>query len=515
MRDMRILEENSAFLGISNLLLMENAGKAVADFVSKLMGSSTKGKRILVVAGLGNNGGDGFVAARHLAIKSFDVTVILAGKPGEIRTYEAQTNFYILRNMEHTVRIKVLSNIGDIEVLEKEVEEADVIVDSLLGIGIKGRVREPYATIIEIINRAKAIKVAVDVPSGLNADTGEPCGVAVKADYTITFHKLKRGLADNPYAGRVIVADIGIPKEAEIIVGPGDLRCCLKKRAPESKKGDYGRILVIGGSRDFSGAPALTALAALRMGADIVILYVPEVISTAVRAFSPNLIVNTYCGDYFNEKAAKNALNIAEKCDVIALGPGLGLREEVREAVISFISRLEKPLVIDADGLKSLRGKLSVLRDKSVVLTPHAGEYKIIFGEEPPKDCTERIRAVKEKAKEVGVTILLKGPRDVISDGLRVKINHTGNASMTVGGTGDVLTGVVATFLAWGNEPFEAACAGAFLNGLLGDYVASTKGAHILATDLIDAIPSVTSKILEEVEVGERSINFLKNIGLI
>ncbi len=483
--EMRVLEENSEHLGVSKFLLMENAGRRVAEFCMRILGN--KEARVLVVAGPGNNGGDGFVAARYLA-QTYKVRVFLLARPSEIRTLEARKNWEILEKM----RLSMELHYGyDLQKLKEIIKDSDLIVDAIFGTGLKGVVREPYKTAIEYLNSSRKIIVAVDVPSGLNPDTGEVHGVAVKASYTITFHRVKKGLeTGRNYAGRIEVVDIGIPREAELVAGPGDVIAVVKPRTAYSKKGDFGRVLVIGGSEEYSGAPALAALSAMRTGADIVVVAAPLSVADIVRSFSPTIIVKKLSSANLVEKDVETLLALSERADSIILGPGLGLSEETRNAVISYLSRIDKkPLVVDADALKIVAGKMDLFHSKPVVLTPHAGEFRILFGVDVPRDLEERIRVVRNKAAESGTTILLKGHEDIISDGRRIKVNYTGNPGMTVGGTGDVLTGVLATFLAWSGDPFFSASAAAYINGLAGDLAVKDLGFHITALDVVDKIP--------------------------
>ena len=490
--EMRVLEENSEYLGVSKRLLMENAGRQIAEFCKKILGS--RKARIVVVAGPGNNGGDGFVAARYLS-KFYEVDVFLASDPSKIRTLEARENWSILEKMKLTIR---LHHGYDVENLEKLLEKSDLIIDALFGTGLRGDIREPYASIINCINACSKEKIiiAVDIPSGLNPDTGDVHGVAVKADYTITFHALKRGLLDRrEYTGEILVVDIGIPREVEFMAGPGDVIAVVKPRKAYSKKGDFGRILVIGGSRDYSGAPALSALAALRTGADLVTIAAPSSVADVIKAFSPALIVKKLSKENLHIDDVDILLKLSMKSDAIVIGPGLGMSEETQEAVVEYFSLIEnKPLVVDADALKILSKHLELIREATAILTPHAGEFKILFGMEVPLNLKEKVSLVKKIASENKIVILLKGHEDIVSDGERVKVNYTGNPGMTVGGTGDVLSGIAATFLAWSNDAFHSASAAAFINGLAGDLAVKKLGYHITPLDVIDKIPSAMKK---------------------
>ncbi len=494
---MRILEENSEYLGVSKLLLMENAGAALAKVIGDIVEGST---RVLFICGLGNNGGDGMVAARHLS-GNYHVTIYLLGEEGKVRTEEANYNLSIIKSLKYTVKLKFFRGLHDLEKLKEEISNSDVIIDAIFGTGLKGDIRSPFKEVIETINNSGKKVIAVDIPSGLNPDTGQVHGIAIKAYSTITFHKAKRGLIKKgaeKYVGKLYVASIGIPKEAEIICGPGDLRSVYKTREPWSKKGDHGRVLIIGGSKEYSGAPALSALASLRTGADLVVILSPEPASIPQKSFSPNIISIPLKGEYFNESHVDIVKKYSERFDVIVIGPGMGLRDKTLYTLCRLIKELKnKKLVIDADALKALKDS-KVTFEGNVVLTPHAGEFKIIAGlsSPPPSRTEERCRCVKEFSRKVNAVVLLKGHEDVISNGDKVKVNRTGNPGMTVGGTGDVLTGIIATFLAWSGDPFESACAAAFINGVAGDFAFSEKGYHLLATDVIEMIPRAINEAI-------------------
>ncbi|RLF14820.1 MAG: bifunctional ADP-dependent NAD(P)H-hydrate dehydratase/NAD(P)H-hydrate epimerase [Thermoprotei archaeon] len=487
--DVRRLDENAQLLGLTALQLMENAGRSVADIISSHI--NIKGKNVVVICGLGNNGGDGFVVARHLANKGAHVDVILVGSAEMIRTDEARHNWAILEGMELSIRLHEARSTDEVKEYKDKIMNADVVVDAIFGIGFKGTVREPYRTAIELMNKSKGFKVAVDIPSGIDADTGEIGGIAFKADLTVTFHAPKVGLDKaKEYVGKVVVADIGIPKEAEYIVGLYDVRKCFKTRDPLSKKGDNGRVLIIGGSRLYSGAPALSGMAALRAGIDIAVITTPKSAAWIIKTFSPALIVWPLKSDeYLGLDDIEYIMSVKERFDCIILGPGLGLNEETMEAVREIVRTVDKPMVIDADGLKALKDNLDLIRNKQVVITPHAGEFAIVTGINVSNmSWNERMEIVKEIARKYNITILLKGKLDIISDGKKVRINCTGNASMTVGGTGDTLTGIIGAMLSRGINTFDAACAAAFINGLAGE-LASEKYTYITPLDLVQEIP--------------------------
>ncbi len=268
-RESRILDRNAEYLGVSTLQLMENAGKAVSDEVSSRFKPNSK---IVVFAGTGRNGGDGMVATRHLASRGFHVTLVLVGAPSEIRDEATSINWHAINAMSETVTIEVARDSSQISS-----RKCDVVVDALLGTGARGALRQPITRAVETINEMKCFKVAVDVPTGIDSDTGGVLGEALNANLTITFHARKPGLRlAKKYCGEVKVAGIGIPPEAENYAGPGDVEDVTTPRFPESHKGDFGRLLVIGGNETYSGAPSLVALAGLRTGVDLVFVAAPE-----------------------------------------------------------------------------------------------------------------------------------------------------------------------------------------------------------------------------------------------
>ena len=485
--EMRALDMNSEYFGISRLQLMENAGRNVAVEISARF--RPKEAIIAVFCGLGGNGGDGFVAARHLACLGFEVHVILAGREQQIIDENARRNWEALKPLRESVRIYEAPDASFIPRLK-----ADVLVDALLGIGLKGAPRPPISHMIKTMNESDGFRVAVDVPSGVESETGKVLGEAVKADLTVTFHKPKPGLLKaRDYVGELVVRHIGIPPEIEKFAGPGDVRIILKPRRPEAHKGDFGRLLIVGGSETYSGAPTLAALAALRAGVDLVYIAAPKETAYAISSISPDIITLKLEGDHLSMENLPVVKRFLEKATAIVIGPGLGLHKETKEAVKNLISEVESlkiPMLLDADGLKSFAESKRKLETQAV-LTPHAGEYKLLTGEALPESLDERAEAIRKVSQDLDAVLLLKGNIDIISDGYRTKLNFTGNPGMTVGGTGDVLSGIVGAFLSWGVEPFEAAVAGAFVNGAAGDFVKAEKGYHMVASDLLEWIPKV------------------------
>jgi len=501
-RQMRALEWNSEYLGVSRLQLMENAGKGVAREIA--LKFKPKDNEVMILAGLGGKGGDGCVAARHLACMEFKVSVVLVGRPEDIETQETKWNWETAQLMRSTVTTSSAQDSSSLPEIH-----SSIVIDALLGIGVRGRVRPPILQAIDRINASRGFKVSIDLPTGIDPDTGEVQGSAVKSNLTITLHRAKPGLARaREYVGELTVIDIGIPPEAEIFSGPGDALLTQKPRPRESKKGDFGSLLVIGGSETYSGAPALVALAALRTGVDLTFIAAPEKTAHVISSMSPSLITLKLSGEHLNTRNLREIAPALGRATSVVIGPGLGLHEESAKTVDKILILAEKakmPILIDADALKAFARFKRRLKTPAV-LTPHAGEYRTLTGENPPDDLNTRIDHVMRSAQELGAVILLKaralkGSVDIISDGRRVKLNSTGNPGMTVGGTGDTLSGIVGALLAQRADPFEAASTGAFLNGAAGDFAASEKGYHLIPSDLIDWIPKVMDDPMSHLKV--------------
>ena len=489
--ELRIIDMNAAWLGLSPSLLMEAAGEAVAR---ELASHVKPGASVLVLCGTGNNGGDGLVAARRLSAMGYDVTVGLISRADEL----SATSKEKLDLLSQLYTVKVLERV-DAEALGHLLSGADAVVVALVGTGIRGPLREPIRSIVLSINSCKAFKLAVDVPPGIDPDTGEAGEVSLHADITVTMHAPKLGFQrmDLNY----VVADIGIPREAEVLVGPGDVSVALRARRPTAKKGDTGKLLVIGGGKYYTGAPALAALAAMRTGVDLVAVAAPESAAATIRSYSPAIIVHPLKGELLDEESVPSLIPIISRYDAVIFGMGIGRDPETMRAVPMVVEELKrngKPYVIDADALHALPQTVGG------VLTPHAGEFAAITGSPPTPEpergaqfeplMMKRVSEVMAASAKLGSVILLKGKYDVISDGKRYKLDGTGNPGMAVGGVGDVLAGVIGAFLSWKNDYFRATCAGSFVTGVAGDIAASKKGYHMLATDVIESIPDAFSK---------------------
>jgi ADP-dependent NAD(P)H-hydrate dehydratase / NAD(P)H-hydrate epimerase len=440
---MRAVEINATALGVSDLQLMESAGRALAEI------TLTSGPaHVLVLCGRGNNGGDGIVAARHLQHGvDTDVCYLDLGK----RSVSCEHQLSALKHCR--VGLHPFTCRDDLETLRTLFEKADVIIDSLLGIGASGKLQEPLKTCVGLANASPAKIIAADIPTP-----------GMRADQICAFYRAK-------VEGSMVV-DIGIPIEAECSVGPGDLTL-IQPRQNKVHKGVGGEVLVIGGG-PYQGAPYLAGLGALRAGADIVRIASP------VFEPIPDLIYERLEGKTIGVEHTDRLIALAERADVVVCGNGLGTESH---AVVTAIAPHCKRAVFDAD---ALRLPLPAAQEETIY-TPHAGEFARITGKTLPGDTIGRAHA----ARDAGIkgTVLLKGHIDVITDGKQVRFNRTGNPAMTVGGTGDVLAGIAGALLVH-LPAFDTACIAAYVNGRAGERVAAERGGGMLASDLVDRIPA-------------------------
>lgn len=470
----RILDLNSEHLGVPVSTLMENAGRAVAEEVARRFPDGA----VLVVAGSGNNGGDGLVAARHLS-ETRPVTVALLGEP---KTREARE---ALRRLEPT-QVEVVRESAGPDLL-RLARGSGVIVDAVLGVGVSGALRDPARSAVRAINASGRPIVAVDVPTGL----GGP--LQARAALTVALHDRKPGMT-RARCGQVVVHDIGVPEAAATDVGPGDFAAPYPRNAPTSHKGQNGRVLVVAGG-PFPGAAVLTARAALRSGVDLVRVVAPRETARVLRVKQPDLIVIEG-----HDESRLTLLDVAlctpllSKSDVLLLGPGLGAAADTRRAVLALLRQAARHgtrCVLDADALAVAGTEPGLVRRLRPLATPHAGEFKELTGKGVPRDPAKAERTARQEARRLRATLLLKGSIDVITDGVRLKRNRIHTPAMTTGGTGDVLAGLCAGLVAKGLEPFRAACAAAFLNGEAGRRVAQRQGGTLVASDLVAEIPRV------------------------
>jgi len=469
--EVRVLDINSTYLGVPTIRLMENAGMAVARAVMK---EYKKAEKVAVICGRGNNGGDGFVAARYLSGEGLETTVFLAESEQEISTEIAKLNFEKIRNL-----VRPTSEFRPVGY--------HVTVDALLGVGVKGKIREPYKSLIKKLNQSRKPTVSVDVPSGW------PEQPSVRANVTVTFHAEKAGMA-SAKCGKIIVADIGIPDEAQTHVGPGEF-IYYPKPEDSSHKGDNGRVLVVGGG-PFTGAPALAGMGAMYSGADLAHVAVPKGVAIPVACYSPNLIIHPLSADVIVPEDILKIKELWKKADAMVIGPGIGGDPNSLATAAELIKACPLPLVIDADALNAVKKNPKILKGKKAILTPHKGEFARLSGLKVAEDIDRRAGQVIQTARKLGAVIIVKGHIDLISNGSNAIKNRTGNEAMTVGGTGDVLSGISGCLLSKGMNPFHAARLAVFMNGSAGDLAFQEKGYGILASDVAEKIPYILRRYL-------------------
>jgi hydroxyethylthiazole kinase-like uncharacterized protein yjeF len=497
------LDRESQARGISVDALMENAGRSVA-VVAEALAGGTYGRRAVVVVGKGNNGGDGLVAARYLARRGMGVAVLLL-EPGDTLREPASTNLERLRARCPGVRIRPFSA----PALTRELARADVAVDAIFGTGFRGVPENASAEAIEAIVRATAPVVAVDIPSGVNGESAAIEGAAVRADVTVTFGAAKPGVVLLPgaeNAGVVEVVDIGFPGELLTsdtwLLEPDDVADALPERATDTHKRAAGLVVVIGGSRRMTGAVCLSAEAAYRAGAGLVTVAVPEgilpVVQTRLRETTFLPLPETSEGTI---AATMEPLEQGlEAADAVAIGPGMTTNEETAAYVRTLVRSCPVPLVLDADGLNAFVGHASELADRRspAVLTPHAGEFARLAGTTARDVGVDRIGGARKLASETDAVVLLKGSRTVVAapDG-RVLVNATGGPFLATGGTGDVLTGMIAGLIARGADPWLAAGAAAYVHGIAGRLAGAELGDGTTAGDVLERVPAAFLEVLE------------------
>ena len=488
--------------GVPTARLMERAGEQLLAALTAHF-PPLSDKRILIVAGKGNNGGDGLVLARLLHQQQVAVDTYLAAERSALRGPVKEQ----LSHLERIGgRVKERSQ-WTVTQLRDAAAAADVMVDALLGTGLTAPVEGLYAELIDVMNHAGKPVVAVDLPSGINADTGGVMGVAVRARVTVTFALPKLGVLLYPgadYAGLVIIGDIGISEAAVSRLAitteqitPAAISRALASRLPEQHKGDFGHLLVVAGSVGKTGAAALSALGALRSGAGLVTIAVPRSLNPILEGLvmeAMTVPVAETIDQTIAEDALKGLITLAKDKQAATLGPGLSLHAETQTVIRKLLPKLSCPTVIDADGLNAIAGHESVVakRRAPVVLTPHPGEMGRLLGCATAEIEQDRPAAAREAATRYRAWVVLKGAHTLLAapDG-RLWINTTGNPGMATGGTGDVLTGMIGGLLAQSLPLPDAAAAAVYLHGLAGDLAAQQVGeASLIAGDLLAYLPS-------------------------
>lgn len=510
-REMQAMDRRTIeSFGLPGRILMENAGRGATAAILDTF-PDLAAHRVGVIAGPGNNGGDGYVIARCLSQRDVAVTVFLLADRARIAG-DAAANLDLLAPLG--VPVVEVPTLAAFDEVRPALREPDIWVDALLGTGLQSEVRSYYKEAIDFINSRGRPVFAVDVPSGLNADTGQPCGTCIRATATATFGFAKMGHYQFPgsdLSGRLHVVDIGIPPHVVADIAPrqllltaDDVTNSLAPRAPDSHKGRSGHLLVLAGAPGKSGAASMTARAALRAGAGLVTLAAPASINAILAAGAPEVmtaLLPEIDGGRLGLSSFEPLCGLLDGKRCLALGPGLGQAPETADLLRRVVAESRLPLVIDADGLNNLAGAVAMLAQRTapVVLTPHPGEMARLAQTSVTVVQSDRIACAREFAQAFKVHLVLKGAGTVIAhpDGF-VFVNATGNSGMAAGGMGDALTGLIAGFIVQG-FPVAAAChLGVYLHGAAADRQAACKGPWgYLASDVIEAIPSEIKRHLE------------------
>jgi hydroxyethylthiazole kinase-like uncharacterized protein yjeF len=490
--------------GLPGRILMENAGRGATQFFLEQF-KDAENKKIGVIAGRGNNGGDGFVIARYLAQKGIRVTVYLLSEHQKV-SGDAAANLKLLSPLK--VPVIEMPDAKSFSAHETAMRHEAIWIDAILGTGLRTDVKGFFKDVIDFINQLNKPVFSVDIPSGLNSDTGQPCGVCVRADATATFAFAKIGhflLPGADYTGNLEIIDIGVPPHIANDVGPLQylltpdlIRTVFSPRPSDVHKGHFGHLLVIAGSTGKTGAAAMTATSAMRSGAGLVTLGIPASLNPVLEAqvieTMTEPLPETVKG-ILDETSINRIMDLLSDKNCLAIGPGIGTAPETQKLFKRLLQENTKPVVIDADGLNILAGHIEILKDVDapVVLTPHPGEMARLINTTSADVQKDRIKCARDFSEKFNVHVVLKGARTVVAhpDG-RVFINPTGNPGMASGGMGDVLTGIIAGFIAQGHSPELAAHAGVYLHGAAADSLAKNKGPFgYLATDVMNILPEV------------------------
>jgi ADP-dependent NAD(P)H-hydrate dehydratase / NAD(P)H-hydrate epimerase len=499
--------------GVSGLLLMENAGRSVAEIIKQEY-SPLASKNILVVCGKGNNGGDGFVIARLLSNSGARISIVLLASQSELKG-DAKTNFKILERFAQYSSGQITIHKYSKRLLST-IPTPDIVVDAVFGTGFTGSMRKSATELIEWINTQKAKIVAVDIPSGIEGTTGVVENCAVHADITVTFGCLKSGLLCNDgrgLVGSVRVVDIGIPrmvtenKRLQVCtVEQSDVRKILPKRSIHAHKYSVGKVLVLAGSKGLTGAAALCCLSALRAGAGAVVLGTPEpVYPILARKLTETMVfpLPATSAGTLNLSALDIIRERLTWANVLIIGPGLSQNSETQQLILKILFEYRGKILIDADGLNALAiHGIATLRSAraKIILTPHIGEFSRLTKIPSTEVEHQRIDAARDLARKIGATIVLKGvPTVTASNDGSAFLNTTGNPGMATAGTGDVLSGIIAGLWAQGMTDLQAAWAGVYLHGLSGDSIANKIGERsLMANDIIEQLPAVLQDIEAE-----------------
>ncbi len=491
--------------GIPGVVLMENAGRGAAEVILKTFPDLPRNS-VAIVVGKGNNGGDGFVIARYLLNRGIPARVFLLADPRILRG-DAETNRRIFLRMKG--EITPVPSYKEFLNVKKDLEKFDLFIDGIFGTGLDAEVRGYHREVIDYLNTLHKPIVAIDTPSGLDADTGKPLGTAIRAALTITFGLPKVGLLIPPgidYAGDLKIVDIGIPRklieeekvQTHLLEG-GEIRRWLSiPRLRDSHKGDYGHLLVLAGSVGKTGAAAMASDAALRVGAGLVTLGIPKSLNAILEVKLTEVMTEPLletAKQTLSLRAFHPILRLCEGKKAVIIGPGIGTLKETQALVLKLIRTLDLPTVLDADGLTALSTQIKTLpaKKRPLILTPHPGEMARLTGLTPKQVQEDRIGICRNFSKSHRVYLILKGHRTLIATPHgELFINPTGNPGMATGGTGDVLTGMIGGLICQGFDILSSLQMAVYLHGLAGDRASFEKGERsLVATDLIERIPVV------------------------
>ncbi len=495
--DRKALEENN----LSGLILMENAGLKIFQSLKNIY-PDLRLKKIIIFSGSGNNGGDGFVVARHLYNYGVKAKVFLLAPFHKIKG-EAGENLNIIEKMGvELIEVETVK----LEEIQEVVQKFDLIIDAILGTGLQGRVTGLKAKIIDLVNVAGKEVVAIDVPSGLNADTGKIEGPCIKATHTITLALPKIGLMLFPgasFAGKVTIEDIGIPscllKNNKIktnMVTKEIVKSLLPFRATYSHKGSFGKVLILAGSVGMTGAAYLASEAAIRSGTGIVILGIPRSLNQIMEVKLTEVMTLPLAEtkkQSLGEDAEETILKLMKDFSVLGIGPGISRELETQRLVRKIIEKSNIPLVVDADAIYALSKDTNILKKVKVplVITPHPGEIAKLINKSIDYILDNQLDIAREIAQEFGIMVVLKGARTIVANKEgEAYINIGDNSGMATGGTGDVLTGIICSLIAQGADSFSAAIAGVYIHSLAGDLARDIKGERgMIAGDILSQVP--------------------------
>jgi len=480
--------------GIKEELLMENAGEAAYFVISKECG--IKGKKFIIFCGTGNNGGDGFVIARKIHSNGGSVKVFILGDKGKYKG-AARLNFYIISRLMIDIR-----EVESVESVKTDVAHSDAIIDAIFGTGLIREVTGLYRNVIELINGSGKTIFSADIPSGVTGDTGKTMGVAVKADFTVTFGLPKAGnilFPGHDLCGKLFVTHISFPPaiyDSDSLKVEINRPKKLPPRERDGHKGSFGQVLFIAGAANYFGAPYFSALSFLKAGGGYSRLAAPASITPYIANKGSEIVFlpqeETASGSISLENI-DFLLNMAAKMDMVVLGPGLSLDEETQGLVRELAKEINRPLLIDGDGITAISKDLNIIRERKsgTILTPHPGEMSKLTGVSVEKVDANKIHMLQGTSKELNAIIALKGGRSLVGfPDKRVFVNMSGNPGMATAGSGDVLTGVIAAMLGLGLNIGDSVLKGVFIHGFAGDLAAKEKGEDgITAQDVLDYLP--------------------------